>query len=44
MQKATESVLQAEPAAEDAEPPPAAPDDGDDSDVGAYFELSSDND
>ena len=32
------------PAAQDAAPPPAARDDGDDSDVGAYFELSDDND
>ena len=30
--------------AESAEQPPAAPDDGNDSDVGAYFELSDDND
>ena len=28
---------------ESAAPPPAAPDDGSDSDVGAYFELSDDN-
>ena len=34
--------LQAEAAAENAAPP--APDDGNDSDVGAYFELSDDND
>ena len=32
------------PAAQDAAPPPAARDDGNDSDVGAYFELSDDND
>ena len=32
------------PAAQDAAPPPTAPDDGNDSDVGAYFELSDDND
>ena len=32
------------PAAQDAAPPPAARDDGSDSDVGAYFELSDDND
>ena len=32
------------PAPQDDAPPPAAPDDGSDSDVGAYFELSSDND
>ena len=29
--------------AESAEQPPAAPDDGNDSDVGAYFELSDDD-
>ena len=32
------------PATQDAAPPPTAPDDGNDSDVGAYFELSDDND
>ena len=36
--------VRAELQAEDAAPPPAARDDGNDSDVGAYFELSDDND
>ena len=39
--------VRAELQAEDAAPPPAATNDGndgDDSDVGAYFELSDDND